>query len=206
MLNQVISAVLQVAVFTLIPFLVYIFRYKRIRGFGQYVGLVPSTRKAVLLSLLISVLFLAGALVMVLLHDGIRAVMTTPPSVTGNLREMGFSAGSLVNLLIIAWIKTAFAEELFFRGFVAGRLVERFGYARGNALQALIFGVIHAVLFLALTAAGGLFIVFIFCLSTLAGYCIGYIKEKVGNNSIIPGWIAHGLGNTVSYALIAFVL
>ena len=47
MLNQVISAVLQVAVFTLIPFLVYIFRYKRMRGFGQYVGLVPSTRKAV---------------------------------------------------------------------------------------------------------------------------------------------------------------
>ena len=43
-------------------------------------------------------------------------------------------------------------------------------------------------------------------LSGAAGYIVGWIKEKRGNGSLVPGWIAHGLGNTVGYSLIAFVL
>ncbi|WP_156138344.1 hypothetical protein [Sphingobacterium sp. T2] len=38
------------------------------------------------------------------------------------------------------------------------------------------------------------------------GKTLGYIKEKKGNGSIIPGWVAHGLGNFVTYFTIAFVL
>jgi len=42
--------------------------------------------------------------------------------------------------------------------------------------------------------------------STGMGWIIGYIKEKYANGSIVPGWVAHGLGNTISYSIIAFIL
>jgi hypothetical protein len=47
---------------------------------------------------------------------------------------------------------------------------------------------------------------FIFAVSTVGGWLIGYIKEKQAAGSIIPGWIAHATANVLSYAIIAFVI
>lgn len=49
-------------------------------------------------------------------------------------------------------------------------------------------------------------LIFIFLLSGIEGYTTGYIKETIGNGSIIPSWIAHRLGNMISYVIIGFVL
>ncbi|MBK7959292.1 MAG: CPBP family intramembrane metalloprotease [Bacteroidetes bacterium] len=81
-----------------------------------------------------------------------------------------------------------------------------FGFKIGNLLQAAIFGLLHLLLFWLLTSASFIPLIVITVFSTLMGWIIGYIKEKYANGSIIPGWIAHGLGNTISYAIIAFML
>ena len=118
---------------------------------------------------------------------------------------MGLSPESLVILFIAAVFKTSFTEELFFRGFLAKRLIAWLGFGVGNFIQALIFGIIHVLIFLYMNAGIG-FLIFMFLLSGLAGWLTAYINEKMANGSIIPGWIAHGLGNVLAYLTIGLLL
>jgi uncharacterized protein len=180
--------------------------HRSTRGFFDYIGLKATTKKANYLAIVSSVIFLVGGVSLGFLSDEIREIFINPPSVTGELRKLGFGPKSVILLLIIACLKTSLSEEIFFRGFVAKRLMNGMGYLWGNIIQSLIFAIVHVLLFWALTKSDVKFLVFIFLLSGISGYVIGYIKEKYGRGSIIPGWIAHGLGNTVSYSIIAFVL
>lgn len=205
-LNELLSAVLQIVVFTLIPFIFFLFRKDKRVSFARYIGFYKPTSLSVKYSILTSFLFLATGVAMIFFDEGIRHVVVTPPSVTGKLRLIESSGIAFVILSIIAILKTSLTEELFFRGFIANRLVSLLGYKLGNIIQALIFGAVHLVLFWKLMNPGLFPITFFFVFSTLAGWIIGLIKEKYANGSIIPGWIAHALGNTLSYSIIVFVL
>lgn len=143
---------------------------------------------------------------MIFLEESIKQTVYSPPSVTGILRTMGLSAASIAILLIVAIFKTALAEEILFRGFIAKQLTNKLGFKTGNLIQATIFGVVHFLLFWALTKSTLIFLLFSFFFSFAAGWTIGSINEKYANGSIIPGWIAHAIGNTISYAIIAFVI
>ncbi len=207
LVDTVISAVLQVAVFTLIPYLFFLFRKDKTVSFREYIGFYKPTGRSVAWVLLAALLILAIGTGMILADEQVREAVFSPDSVTGQFRQAGLHVTTVVSLLVIALVKTSLSEEILFRGFIARRLVRRFGFATGNTLQAVLFGLVHLLLFYSLTATGRVFpLVFIFLFSTMAGWVIGYIKEKLARGSIIPGWIAHGLGNTVSYTLIAFVL
>lgn len=206
MITELISALLQVIVFSLIPFLVYIIGHKTVTGFFRWIGLYRPTGKALLLSVALALVFVAGGITVALLNEQVWQIMSSPPSVTGKLRQMGMTPSAIATLLLIAWIKTSLSEEIFFRGFVAKRLVHKLGMKTGNLLQALIFALVHVLLFWALTKAGIAFLVFIFALSGLGAWLAVFINDKIGNGSIIPGWIAHALGNSISYFVIAFML
>lgn len=205
-LDEFINTVLQILAFSLIPFIVYLFSQRKKQSFLRYIGLTQSTTKANLLGAVASLLFLAGALGLALWSPEIREILFDPQTMTGKFRAMGMSVESVVILLMLAVFKTAFAEEIFFRGFVAKRLMNWLGYQWGNLLQAVIFALVHLLLFLVILDSPAPFLIFIFLFSGLAGYMIVFIKEKYGNGSIIPGWIAHGLGNTISYFVIGFLL
>lgn len=204
--NEIISTIIQVALFTLIPFIFFLFRKDKNVTFLNYIGLVKPTKKSVSYILLASILFLIGGLVLIFLDESIKQAVLSPPSVTGILRTMGLSGTSIIILLIVAIFKTALAEEILFRGFIAKQLTNKFGFKTGNLIQAIIFGVIHLFLFWALTKTTITFLLFSFLFSFIAGWTIGYIKEKYANGSIIPGWIAHATGNILSYIIIAFII
>jgi uncharacterized protein len=116
------------------------------------------------------------------------------------------TATSVTLLLIVALFKTSFAEEILFRGFIARRLIHILGFSVGNLIQSLVFGVLHLLLFWLLIKTTLTALIFIFIFSSFAGWTIGFIKEKYAKGSIIPGWVAHGLGNSLSYFIIAFIL
>jgi uncharacterized protein len=204
--SETISAILQIVVFTLIPFVVFLFRKDKSSTFSRYLGLYRAPQKAITYALFTSLLFLTGALIFVLIDGGVRSAVFAPNSVTGKLRMMGLSGTSIVVLIIIALFKTSLSEEILFRGFIAKRLTKGIGFKAGNILQALIFGIIHLLLFWQLTNTTLAPLIGIFIFSTSAGWVVGYIKENHGEGSIVPGWIAHGLGNLISYFLIAFVI
>jgi uncharacterized protein len=205
-LNELISAILQLLVALLLPFIFFWFRKDKSKSFKQYIGFTPVNRKTTGYIVGIGMLFLVVGLVMVFMNESVRQAVFEPKSVTGKLRSMGLSATSVIILLIIAWLKTSLSEEIFFRGFIAKRLISLMGFNLGNLLQAFIFGAIHFFLFWKLTNASLGASLFLFAFSTLAGWSIGYMKEKIAGGSIIPGWIAHGAGNMISYFIIAFVI
>ena len=205
MVNEVIGAVLQIFVFATIPFLVYVIRYRKVKGFLKYVGLKPSTKRANYLAVFASLLFALPVLILILISDEIKTIMFDPESVTGKIREMGFGISSVFILLMIALLKTSFAEELLFRGFLAKRLIAVLGYSKGNLIQAVLFGIIHTILF-AMITSNAVFLMLIFMIPSLGAYVSVYLNEKVADGSIIPGWISHGLANVLAYVIVGFVI
>lgn len=205
MLSAVIAALLQVVVFSFIPFVVYVVRYRKARGFLRYVGLYRPEGKTLVWATLV-VLISSPLLLWVFSTPGLREMATGPATTVGVLRSVGLGPEVVLLLLLFAWIQTALAEEILFRGFVAQRLISRLGFTWGNLVQATIFGLIHLALFLMLAGqtltpmrSAALFLV-----PGLIGWLLGYLKVRLGNGSILPGWWAHGLANCIAYTVMAF--
>ncbi|MEM7297477.1 MAG: CPBP family intramembrane glutamic endopeptidase [Bacteroidota bacterium] len=205
MIDTLTSTLNQLFVLTLIPFLVYIIRARKIKGFANYIGLKKSNNKANGLALLL-MLFLATPLLLFAAVDAsMLEVFQDPKSVTGNIRAMGFGFETVLTILIVAGIKTSLSEEILFRGFIAKRLIALTGFKTGNLIQAVIFGAIHPLFFLGVTS-NPIFLTIIFIAPTIGAYIKVYLNEKLADGSIVPGWIAHATGNVMSYTMIAFVL
>ncbi|MFN8472772.1 MAG: CPBP family intramembrane glutamic endopeptidase [Anaerolineae bacterium] len=102
---------------------------------------------------------------------------------------------------VLAWgyeaIYVALGEEAFFRGFLGGLLMRRLGFALGNLLQAAIFLLPHLLLLTVSTALWPLL-----AAQFLAGWLQGWLLYRSG--SILPGWIAHSLGN--AFGALAFMV
>ncbi|HET8838317.1 MAG TPA: CPBP family intramembrane glutamic endopeptidase [Flavobacteriaceae bacterium] len=205
MINQIIGTILQILIFILVPFVVYLIRKKNLKGFLTYIGLKKSNRKANFLAVLTSLVFLTPMLILTVVSEPFREIMFDPNSTTGNLRTMNFNASAIITFLIIAIFRTFFAEEILFRGFIAKRLISVMGFQKGNSLQALIFGIVHVALFTGI-ATNLVFLGVIFVFPTITAYIFGYLNEKKANGSIVPGWIAHALANTITYIFVGFII
>ena len=72
-------------------------------------------------------------------------------------------------------------------------------------LQAAIFGVIHTALFASITS-NAFFLIVIFIVPSVGAYVSVHLNEKIGNGSIIPGWISHGLANILAYGIVGFII
>lgn len=204
--QELVSSIMQLLILMLIPFLFYLFKRKQYASFSQYIGFTKPNAQSVQYALLIAVLFATLGIGLFFLNDGLREALLTPKSVSGKLRLSGFSTATILSLLLLAWVKTSLSEEIFFRGFIGKRLINWLGFTWGNFSQALLFGLLHFVLFMQLTELPYTVLLVILLSTTTIGWLVGFVKERVGNGSIVPGWIAHGIGNTLSYALVAFVL
>lgn len=203
MSDTILSTVLQLLVFTMIPFVVYLITKRTSKGFWNYIGLKPSNRKANGTAVLASLIFLLPPIFLLMLNEDFREIMTDPKSISGHFREMGFSVPVLIMIALTAILKTALAEEILFRGFLAKRLVAWLGYSAGNFVQGLLFGLLHLALF-ATIQANLFFLIFIFLFSGLGAYVSVYINEKMADGSIVPGWISHAIANLGSYSIVAF--
>jgi len=205
MISELIGTTIQIFTFSLIPFLVFVIKKRNVKGFFNYIGLIKSNSKANILAILASLILLAPMLLLTLTSESFQEIMFDPNSITGKLRAMGFGANSIAILLVIAIFKTSFAEEILFRGFIAKRLISVFGFRKGNLIQAIIFGILHTILFLIITK-NLIHLSLIFIFPTIAAYLFGYLNEKKANGSIIPSWISHGLANTITYLTIGFII
>lgn len=87
-------------------------------------------------------------------------------------------------------IATTLGEEVFFRGLLGGWLIRRFGFAVGNAAQALLFLLPHLLLL-----AISLRLWPLVLLQLLAGWILGWLRGRSG--SILPGWLTHSLVNAL---------
>lgn len=189
--------ILQIVVFTIIPFIVWIIRKRKALTFPQYVGLVkPQLAIGIGTALATSVVYIV---VYSLVHFTSIADVTQ----TSANAYAGMGAAAIIPGLIVCFFQQALAEEILFRGFIGKRLVSKLGLSLGNILQALIFGLIHMLG--AILGNENIISSLIMMVSISAGgWLLGYISEKLFKGSIIPGILLHGLGNFIMIMSVAF--
>ncbi|MBZ5807315.1 CPBP family intramembrane metalloprotease [Streptococcus thermophilus] len=107
-------------------------------------------------------------------------------------------------LLAFAILGTALPEEIFFRGFLLKMVQGKLGFLGANLVQSLLFGLIHALMFIQLTGYLRTFAILVFI--SLIAYVLGAINEKKADGSILPSVFIHALANTVVGLLFAFSL
>ena len=101
--------------------------------------------------------------------------------------------GGLVPVLLFAIVQTSLAEELFFRGFLGKRVIARWGFAPGNAAQAIAFGILHVAMFASFADPIRLLVIGI--LMGASGWIVGWLNEEGAGGSILPGWALHASAN-----------
>lgn len=117
----------------------------------------------------------------------------------------GLGMAAVLPALVENFLGNGLPEELFFRGFLTKRFGAKFGVKVGFVLQALCFGLMHNLLYL----AAGLPISFLchavlFLFTGGGALLLGFLNEKLCNGSIIPSILLHGLGNFIGTMLAAF--
>jgi membrane protease YdiL (CAAX protease family) len=85
-------------------------------------------------------------------------------------------------------IYIALGEEIFFRGFLGKFLFRKLGFNKGNLIQAVVFLLPHLLL---LTVSPKLWPILI--AQFIGGWLYGWLCHQ--SESILPGWLAHSLGN-----------
>ncbi len=210
-LSATLSAALQVLIFAAVPFLVYVVRRQTAKGFFAYVGLIKPERRGLRPALMAAAAVVPLLVVMEHL-PGLREAAAGPGTVAGNLRAAGPTPTAIYALLVGAWVQTSLSEELLFRGFIGRRLIGWWGFSSGNALQALLFGAVHVGLLSRARGAAGsgagfspVVYALAFAIPAAYGWVLGWLKEQAGNGSVLPCWWVHGLGNTIAWAVVAFV-
>ena len=119
-----------------------------------------------------------------------QGVLDNPNVNTSAYSGLRLSPLSFMTVLAREAVYVALGEEIFFRGLLGGWLTRRVGFARGNALQALVFLLPHLLL---LTLSLSLWP--LLAAQLVAGWLMGWLRDRF--DSILPGWLAHSLTNAL---------
>ena len=193
MLNELIGAVVQVLLFALVPLIFWFVTARKKESFCKWIGLekpaCKETWKAVLLTSLVALLYIgAMAMCVRILPEGIT---------TAGSMFAGQGISALPSLFFYAFLRTALSEELLFRGFILKRVQDIKGFAVGNIVQALLFGLMHGIPFGIVTRSiSALFLLTL--IPGLFGWYEGWLNEKRCGGSIVPGWMVHGCLNLLT--------
>ncbi len=198
LLSSAISAFVQLGLFLVIPFAWWAFTARRSVGFASWIGLRRPTwdgRRA-RLGIAILAWVVIGAASTALLQ-----------SLSGDVpaaRFVGRGLGGIVPVLLFAIVQTSLAEEIFFRGFLGKRVIARWGFAPGNAAQAIVFGILHVAMFASF--ADPIQLLAIGILTGASGWIAGWLNEEGAGGSILPGWVLHASANLLVGTAAAFNL
>lgn len=198
-ISKLMNGIMELLIVSVIPFITWLIWSRKKVGFFDWIGLkkVESQKKRrLLLTILgISLLFLLFSIVVFSWFGS---------SKTATADFSGKGIGALPAILVYAFLGTALPEEIFFRGFLLKRLQGKLGFLGANLVQSLLFGLIHALMFIQLI--GDLKAMAIFAFISLIAFVLGAINEQQANGSILPSVLTHTLSNTITGLLFALSL
>lgn len=199
-INLLISAIFQVLLFSIIPFVWWLVTARKETRFLTWLGFkkmkIRNTQTYMALILFIIIILVIPA------YIAINIFMDESAMATSQFSGKGISA--FIPALIYAFLQTGLSEEIFFRGFLTKRLINKFGFQLGNSIQGFLFGLMHGAFFIMLLNPIQLIIIIL--ITGVGGYLLGWINEKHSKGSIISSWLIHGIVNTISSTLALFNL
>lgn len=114
----------------------------------------------------------------------------------------GLGIAGIPRVIIYALVHTSLSEELLFRGFLLKRISNKLGYRTGNIIQAIVFGLLHGLMFIGY--AGIIRAITVMVFTGILAYAMGYINEKLADGSILPSWGIHFVSNLFSGIIAIF--
>ena len=134
-----------------------------------------------------------AAILLPVTYVALHAIPAGSVSGAGRLHATYGQASTVGGYVSVALL--AIAEEILFRGLLAGLLIRRYGFGVGNVLQALVFFAPHLLLLLVSTALWPLLPV-----QLVAGWLLGWLRDRSG--SVGPPSLAHVAANVLAPLLL----
>ena len=197
LVDDALSALLQVVVLGGVPLLGYFihqkWRYKRTLGeIARRAGLQLGAPRYLVYSVIFA---LAGLIILVLWSPPLEP-LTREGSAQRRFVGLGLSTQALGLAFLYGVVQTGFAEELLFRGLIAGSLARQLPLRWANLTQAFIFFLPHLFI---LQFAPGMWP--ILPLVFLGALTFGWIRIRSG--SILGSWLMHASGNVTMALMVA---
>lgn len=202
------TAVANTIVFAFIPLIWWFIKHRKEVGFFEWIGLYkPQLKSKIWVLGLFAVLyyFFYNFDFTKLVNPETLKEIENSSSVAANVFA-GIGTMAILPALIENFIANGLAEEILFRGFLCKRFCEKLGTGKGIVLQAVLFGLMHNIIYIIAGLNVGLWyhtLTFIF--TGTGALLLGYLNEKIFNGSIVPSILLHGTGNFITSMLVAFV-
>ena len=193
LLNELLGAVLQLLLFALLPFVWWCITARKKTGFFRWIGFRRVTHPQPLTG---TILMTAGAAALYTLLTYLCISRISHAITTAGSKFAGLGIKAVPAALAYAYIRTGLAEETVFRGFLLKRIGNRFGFATGNLIQAVLFGLLHGLPF-GMVTHNILVTVLLTILPGAFGWYQGWLNEKRCGGSILPSWLLHGTMNFI---------
>ncbi|GMQ57737.1 CPBP family glutamic-type intramembrane protease [Vallitalea sediminicola] len=201
-MDVLVSAIIQVIVLSIIPFFWWLITSRKKVSFFRWVGIkVPKIKNKRLYFISFILIVLLSLIPMYIIFRLFISVDATGIAIS---QFQGQRISALLPALVWAFLQTGLSEEIFFRGFLNKRLINKFGFELGNSIQSLIFGLMHGVFLFSVVGVVGAIV--ITGLTGIAGWFHGWMNEKQSDGSIISSWLLHGIGNIIVAVLDMFNL
>lgn len=205
--SSITTAIINLIVFSLIPFIWWFCRYRKKEKFIRWIGIYTPHLKSkwwVLMIFAVLYYFFYNFDFTRLVDASTLEYLENSESVSSNAFA-GLGIAAILPALIENFIANGVAEEVLYRGFLCKRFCVKLGTVRGIILQAVLFGLMHNALYLLAGLDVGLWyhtLSFVFI--GTGALLLGWLNEKIFNGSILPSILLHGAGNFITTMLIAF--
>ena len=205
--SSITTAIVNLIVFSLIPFLWWLLRHRKETGFFQWLGFYRPRLKSkwwVLVIFAVLYYFFYNFDFTQLIDPATLEYVENSDAVSANAFA-GIGAAATLPALIENFIANGVAEEILYRGFLCKRLCGKLGTVAGIVLQAVLFGLMHNILYILVELDVGLWYhILTFVFTGMGALLLGWLNEKIYNGSIIPSIVLHGAGNFIATMLVAF--
>lgn len=197
--QKIMNSIVQILLFSLIPFIWWCMTARKRCGFFQWIGLkrISSLKEDKMW------LWIAG-ITIIFLAMSVFILYTVRNMETASSEFSGLERKALPAILVYAVLNTSLPEEILFRGFLLKRLSHQFGFLVGNMVQSVLFGLLHGAMFLALIGVEQTILIIGF--TGGISWCMGYVNEQKAEGSILPSWCMHAIANIFSGICSAFLL
>jgi len=204
MINKLKQSIIQVLVFSFIPFIYFLIVNRRIIGFFDFLGFRKIVLSETFIVETIFIIIIMGILAIPpLLYLLKKGILNSDELEVNKFENKEAGIPLLGEILIFSLLVTSLSEELFFRGFLAKVLISGAGFVIGNSIHALLFGLIHG---LPMKKYGIKIVIIMTSLPAVTAYILAWNNEIHNYGSIIPSIIIHAVVNIVSNIIMLKVL
>ena len=206
-ISSITTTIVNLIVFSLLPIIWWFFRHRKEEGFFRWIGFFKPQLKSkwrVLLIFAILYYFFYNFDFTQFVSPETLEYIENSASVSANVFA-GIGVAAILPAFIENFIANGVAEEILYRGFLCKRLISKIGLVKGIILQAVLFGLMHNILYILAGLDVGLWYhILTFIFTGMRALLLGWLNEKIFNGSIIPGILLHGAGNFIASLLVAF--